>query len=317
MKFLVFGFSVTGENDGFVERASARSAEGTQDVLITKIAIGGLHAVYARHLAPDIIKTTKPDALVIEMATSSHRCQEESAALVADQRYSMEALFEICKNLDIPCGLLDLPRVGVTGDRDWLVETNAELARQFSIPHQIHALDQTILKDEVHPTDEGKDIYAEILLQLIGVIQQTKPDFKKLATARTFDAYAIKNLDVPNAQYGTFSRAGFTADVLLINEGETISIPLPRPSRVTGLLMQMGPKSGTLKVHMNGTDMEMLCYDQHSYFVRMGGKSLKPTVTETVIVTQDSAMPQRELLKGEKDYGHRIGGISYILYEKI
>jgi len=315
MRFLVFGFSVTAEKDGFVERCAAVYETTDPDLEITKLAIGGLQANHARHLARKAIEACKPDALIIEMATSAYRTSPRSTWLVEDQRHSMEALFEICQSLNIGCGLLDLPRIGVVGNTDWTIEINTELARKFSIPHRIVPLDTKLLTDEVHPTEKGKNVYAASLAGLIEEMRGSQPDFTGLIRTRSFEAYAANELNVMNSRYAQFERAGFKAEVLLIDAGDTVELMLPITVKVTGILMQMGPKSGTFRIRMNNTEQDIQCYDQHCYYTRMGGKSLAPEITNKIIVTQSTELPDIELLKGEKDTDSRVGGIAYVLYE--
>ena len=317
MKFLVFGFSVTAEKDGFVERCAAVYKDTDPHIEITKLAIGGLQANHARHLARKAIETRKPDALIIEMATSAYRASPKSAWLVEEQRNSMEALFDICRNMDLRCGLLDLPRADVTRAEDWTIEVNSVLARKFSIPHRIVPLDEGLLRDQVHPTEAGKDIYAAPLAGLIEEMRESKPNFSDLKPDRRFDACAVSDLDVDNARYVQFERAGFSADVLLIDADETRQLRLHDNVKVTGILIQMGPRSGALRVTMNGVEEDIQCYDPHCYYTRMGGKSLPPTITDMITVTQLNEIPSIDLLKGEKDISPRVGGIAYVLYEPV
>ena len=309
------GFSVTAEAGGYVERCASLCKKSYPNYDVTKVGLGGLEPDHARHLASGIVDTYKPDALIIEMATSAYRDQPESQQLVADHFGSMEALLAICKDRNMACGILDLPKTGIIGDRDWTVETNAELSRRCSIPHSVVPLNQELLRDKVHPTEEGKNFYATALYELVDAVFHAKPDFSDLAPVRSFDAYAMKNINITGADYGNFSRAGFDEKMLLISEGETVEIPLPEKVMVTGLIMRMGPKSGTFLIHRDGVEGVMNCYDRHCYYTRIGGKSLKPVVTDQVSVFQSSTLPLEELLKGDKDNGPRIGGITHILYE--
>ncbi|WP_146591383.1 SGNH/GDSL hydrolase family protein [Puniceibacterium confluentis] len=315
MKFLVFGFSVTAESDGYVERCAALCASAHPDHEVTKVAIGGLQPDHARHLVEDIVSKHKPDALIIEIATAVYRLRPENPAQIADHTAGMEALFEICRRRGMHCGILDLPLTGVQPDRDWMAATDAGLSARYRVPHRVVPLTEGTLRDNVHPNDAGKDMYAAALFDLIEEVAATPPDFSALKSRRQFGAYAISDVSVPGGVYRDFSRAGFREKMLSIPEGGTAEIQLPDRVSITGLIMLMGPTSGTFLIRMGEVGDRMHCYDRHCYYERVGGKPLKPTVSDRITIFQDSALPPEELLKGDKDHGPRAGGITHILYE--
>ena len=315
MKFLVFGFSVTAEANGYVERGAALRAVTHPQDEIGKVAIGGLQPDHARHLIRDIIAKHQPEALIIEVATAVYRLRPETPAQIADHIAGMEALFAICKERDMHCGIFDLPLTGVEDDKDWMTRTNAALSRTYNVPHRMLPLTEGTLRDTVHPNEEGKDLYAGVFAGLVDDVHGAVPDFSTLAPKRSFDAFAIKDLNVLDAVYRDFGRAGFEEKMLVINAGETVQIALPRPVKVTGLIMRMAPTSGTFVIQRGEAEDRMHCFDRHCYYERVNGKPLKPVITDHLSVFQDPAIPPEELLKGDKDEGPRLGGITHILYE--
>jgi hypothetical protein len=98
MKFLVFGFSVTAEANGYVERGAALRAVTHPQDEIGKVAIGGLQPDHARHLIRDIIAKHQPEALIIEVATAVYRLRPETPAQIADHIAGIEALLRFAKN---------------------------------------------------------------------------------------------------------------------------------------------------------------------------------------------------------------------------
>lgn len=311
----MFGFSVTAEANGYVERGAALRAMTHPEDEICKVAIGGLQPDHARHLIRDIIAKHQPGALIIEIATAVYRLRPETPVQIADHVAGMEALFEICRDRGMHCGILDLPLTGVEDDKDWMTRVNTTLSRTYNVPHRTLSLTEGTLRDTVHPNEEGKDLYAGVFAELVDAVHLAVPDFSTLAPMRSFDAFAIKDLNVPNAVYRDFGRAGFQEKMLVINASETVQIALPRPVKVTGLIMRMAPTSGTFIIQRGETVERMHCFDRHCYYERVNGKPLKPVVTDHLSVFQDPAIPPEELLKGDKDESSRLGGITHILYE--
>lgn len=315
MKFLVFGFSVTAETDGYVERCARICATERPAYDVTKVAIGGLQPDHARHLIENVIETTRPDAIIVEIATAVYRLRPRSAAQISDHTAGMEAVFSLCRERGMRCGILDFPLVGITDD-DWMAETDAQFSKMYRVPFRKIALDEALLRDNVHPNDQGKDSYAQVLLGLLDEIYRTKPDFSALRGTRNFGAYSVKDLDIPDGRFRQFSRAGFTTAMLEIPEGRKFRINLPEPVTVTGMIMLMGPKSGTFRLQIGETADKMHCYDRHCYYERVGGKPLTPRLVDTIAVQQGNEIPPEDLLKGDKDFGPRCGGITHILYER-
>lgn len=314
MKILVFGFSVTAEKDGFVERAVARCAIENREYEITKVGIGGMQPFYSRHLVENIVAERKPDALILEIATATYRLIKRTDAQIAEHVATMEAAFAVCQRHEIRCGILDLPQAGLKKD-DWLAATNSSLAEKYGIPIRDVTLAETLLRDNVHPTDEGRDYYADELLKLLDQVGTTKSDFDSLRAIKRFDAIPVLDLSPSDAVFHGFARTEFRTQVLSLPAEKSFRLPLPRKLNVTGLLVMMGPASGTLKITIDENNTLLNCYDRHCYYERISGRILPPTLADEIVITQQPDAPAEKLLKGEKYLGARVGGVSHILYE--
>ena len=133
MKFLVFGFSVTAETsgkNGYVERCAARCTTERPAFDVTRVGIGGLQPNHARHLIEGILDETKPDALILEIATAVYRQRPKTDEQIADHTATLEAAFEACRMRNMRCGILDLPLTGTSETEDWMVETDQAVARR-------------------------------------------------------------------------------------------------------------------------------------------------------------------------------------------
>lgn len=313
MKVLIFGFSVTAENNGYVERCAALCPEHE----ISKIAIGGMQPYHARHLISDIVRKHQPEVLIVEQSTAAYRLRPGDQRSIDDHTATMGQLFHFCKQFGMKTGILDLPLVGVDEDADWLLRCHEGLSQQYNVPQVVVPLDENLLRDTVHPNEEGKDQYAVALHKLLLNVVESKPDFSSLNATRGFEALAVDTLNVSGGEYSEFSRSGLTVNVLMIPEGETYTITLPGKLKVVGLVMTMGPKSGDFRLDYGTSQASMHCYDRHCYYERLNGKPLTAVETSEFTIFQDNVLPEDELVKGEKDLGPRRGGVAYILYETV
>ena len=214
------------------------------------------------------------------------------------------------------CGILDLPLTGTSETEDWMVETDQAVARAYNVPVHVVPLDESLLRDNVHPNDDGKDHYAQALLELLDQVAASEQDFSGLAPSRRFGAFAIRDIKTSAARFRPFSRADFSEQALEIPGGETVTVGLPKKVCASGLIMLMGPKTGKLQVRTGQKGSSVNCYDRHCYYERAGGWPLNPEVTDTLHITQTADVPDVELLKGEKDLGPRCGGVTHILFEE-
>lgn len=311
MKCLVFGFSVTGENDGLVERCDNLCSEHA----VFKLAIGGLQPDKSWHLIPSIVRRIRPDALVIEEATAVYRLRSENPDLSANHIAAMEYIFQVCNECGTRVGFLDLPLTGVESGTDWLLGLHAHLSRKYSVPHVFLPLDESLLRDIVHTNEEGKDRYAAALKTLINEIAADPPDFSTLVARRGFEAYSMEDVEISGGSFDEFSRTGLTVKLLELPEDLTLDVALPDTVAISGFIMTMGPTTGDLAFDFGDRQARLHCYDRHCYYQRLSGKSVPLVEAGAFSVRQDSTVPLDQLVKGEKNMGSRKGGLAYVLYQ--
>ncbi|MBA84784.1 hypothetical protein ACSSNL_18405 [Thalassobius sp. S69A] len=316
MKFLVFGFSVTGEVPGYVEKCAEICADSRPDYEVTKIGIGGLQPNHARHLVDAFLRSEKPDALIIEFSTAAYRTQNSNDYRIKEQQATLQSILRLCKENKVRLGVLDLPLTGVNPDDDWVADTNRAICKKHRVPRVELDLKPELLWDNVHPTDEGKEVYAKALLGLLDKVNKTKPLFRGLTKARKFSAYAIPEVDVKGGFMREFSRHGYVADMLAVPEGQNVTVTLPKEVKMTALIVGIGPKSSMMVFQIGKENQILQCFDQFCYYERVGGRSFTPVTTDKFVVAQSAKLPETELLKGVKDTGPRTGGITHILYEE-
>ncbi|MDG1373265.1 MAG: hypothetical protein P8Q48_24055 [Paracoccaceae bacterium] len=198
---------------------------------------------------------------------------------------------------------------------DWLLALHTGLSEKYGVPHIALPLDENLLRDIVHTNEEGKDAYAAALKQLIGEIASSETDFTELGIGRGFEAFSMEELEVPEGSFGEFSRTGLTVKLLELPEGKACKVVLPETVTISGFIMTMGPTTGDLVFDLGETQASLHCYDRHCYYLRLSGKPIAPTEVGEFTVRQGSALPQDELLKGEKNLAPRVGGLAYVLFK--
>lgn len=316
MKVLVFGFSVTGEVHGYVEKCVEMCKETRPEYEIQKIGIGGLQPDHARHLVDAFLREHKPDALIIEFSTAAYRTQSSSDYRIQEQHATLHSILRMCKEHSVRCGILDLPLTGVNPKDDWVADVNATVCKKHHIPHKSRDLQPELLWDNVHPNNDGKQAYATTLLELLDEVKSSRPVYRGLAKARKFSAYTVQDAAVEGGYFREFSRHGYVTQMLAIPEGEGVAVTLPKTVALTALIVGMGPKTGLMVFQLSTENQALQCYDPHCYYERVGGRSFKKTTVDKFVVRQSAMLPTTKLLKGTKDTGPRIGGITHILYEE-
>ena len=312
MRILVFGFSVTGEKEGFVEQTDRMFPEHE----IFKVAIGGLQPDHGWHLIPGIVRRHRPDALIIEEATAVYRKRPEDPNNTARHTEALEHVFRVCDEIGARVGFFDLPLTGVEDEADWLPRMHADLARKYSLPHVNLPLDTSLLRDLVHTNEEGKVVYANAFRSLVEEVADSTPDFTPLPARRGgLEAFALQDVEVSSDDFGEFERTGLTVKLLNLPQGREVHVTMPKPVRLLGFIMTFGPLTGDAVFRIGDTEHTLHSYDRHCYYLRLGGKPIRPVVAQEFTVCQSAEIPEDELVKGDKNTDPRVGGLAYILYD--
>lgn len=315
MKILVFGFSVTAEAAGYVERWSSENGSLYPELTISKVGLGGLQPFSVRHLLGGILDRNNPDVLIVEIATAATRGLPVLQERIEDHQDTVKAIFSECRCRGIKCGFLDLPLSGVNPKNDWMAKVHWQMCAQYNVPRSVVEYQEGTLRDNVHPNDAGKAIYAGAFGSLLSDVLEAKCSFDGLSGERQFGAFTVDMLEVDGGARREFSRAGLFVPAISIPAGETVTITLPEEVVVSGVLALMGPQTGFMEIELAGKSQSVCFYDPHCYYERVGGRRIDPAVTSKISFTQTEEVPTVELIKGEKNTSSRIGGLTHILYE--
>jgi hypothetical protein len=315
-KCLVYGFSVTGDTPGFVEAWQDRYAEEYPDLRLDKAGIGGLQPHHARHLVRDLLDRWRPNYLIIEISTAIYRLQTKTAAHQQSHQSTIENILALCSERGIKLGILDLPQTDVVPENEWMYPIHEALSQEYAIPRVSVDIRDDILKDNVHPNDAGKALYAEALDTLLKhVMASTVPPFEVDSDMTRFDSYSVADIEASSGVRQMFSRNGFTTEIIRLNQGESVHFKLPKAQKLCGMIVSMGPTTSYLDITLGKMSESVNCFDMHCYYFRVGGRSIMSHYTDTLTITQSSKLPDTSLLKGNMNTGPRLGGVTHFLFE--
>ena len=318
VKILVLGFSVTAEKDGYVELAKANLPAGA-DLQIEKVGFGGMQPYHGRYLFPGLIADHAPDVVVLDHSTPAFR--NFSVSREPYQNAYLSFLRE-CAERGIRLAVLDMPRTDVDYTQDWVTEYNVQICAQLGLPYKRIELTEGLLRDEVHPTDAGKIVYADALMDLIPRAAAVKLPEGMAQDVPRYGAVTVDRLAGASLSRRRIDRGGFVVDMVELPAGQSLEIDLGGAAKVCGLTSLMGPRTGALRLHFGGGALDQLSYDKFCYYERMGaalfgGQNASGAKTcSNLRVEQLPTLPDVELLKGTKDTSDRIGALGHILIER-
>lgn len=319
MNILVLGYSVTAEL-GFVE--IAQNSKFCEKFSIKKIGLGGFQPSSAIHVFQTELKIKRPDIVILEQSTPAFRIWEKDR--LAYKKY-VEAILRECFRIGAKFSFLELQRKDVDFEVDWVVSLHKELCDRFCVGQVLGAVNPSLLRDEVHPNEEGRKEYSNSFIDAIrkaSCVTATEACFLEVPE---YAAVPIKSflIGVENLVWETYTRGGFIAEMLRIKEGDSVDILLGKDSVFVGFIGMAGPRTGWFDVEFGEISNKIKMYDEYCYYSRASSKLIKndtfsdPGVLKKLKITQLSEVPLDPLLKGSKDSGPRVGGLSHLLVKII
>lgn len=313
-KILFFGFSVTAENGGYVEKFENLSRSVFS---VSKIGLGGIHPHHAKYLLSKHVLSSDADICVIEWSTSSFRQFLSKDQYIDAVLFSLIAIQAAGKT---PV-LLDLPRNDVDYESDWVSNLHDLISKTYSIPRlncQYIIDDNSIelddmLRDVVHTSEAGAEKYAELLFNYF---ESNSEQFRvtgnilDLGSSEYFyNSISIAELVRDDTKpKSAFQRSGYVAESVELNEFESIDIKLPRKYCIDGVSYVMGPRSGKFQMtYSHGVTNGIIAYDQFCYYDRLGATCFSSVSSDQVKIMQLDEIVDCNLLKGERDASSRSG----------
>lgn len=312
---LVVGFSVTDQHS-FVEFARKRCANAGRPLRIDKVGIGAWTPWQLRHVIGYLLDLYgKPDHLILEIATSQLRGQGRPRA------DHMDSLRAICAEATARgasrISFFDLPRRDVTEQGDWLWQMHRDFAAEHRMGHVAVPLQDGMLRDEVHPTEPGKQIYTDAFMRLLDTPEMPPAIRDRLRAAPApYDCIPAPDCAVGQPVTRPFGRGGFDQTVVGIPGGSIQRFDFGGPVQLVGYTMLLGPRTGALTAVSGGFSHRYKGYDPYCYYERLGITLFEPRTLSTLTIRQEPEVPDTALLKGDKDGGPRLGHIGAFLIRR-
>lgn len=322
MKFLFFGFSVTEDASGYAKRINTE-----HDVI--SVGIGGIQPNHAKYFVNSILKIHKPEIVALEIGTAPFR------KWTTPEKY-LESLIcllsSIIQNDAMPV-LVDFPRRDTYGVNDWVESIHKKVSKRLGFPHFsfFNAIDpqgieiNQILRDEVHTTTMGAEMYAKLLSTSIEKWAEIRKCYFDMDEAKSIlkstnhaSAFELGELiEGLNLETFKFARAGFSCSTSLLKPGHSIELRnLRHLGEFTGFSYILGPQSGYLSYALDRDSQvkSINCYDQFCYYKRFGVIELAPRACDDLRIEQLAEIPQIKLLKGSPNLGERMGELVHVLF---
>tara|TARA_R110002124_G_scaffold109596_12_gene262614 strand:+ start:493 stop:1470 length:978 start_codon:yes stop_codon:yes gene_type:complete len=317
MKVLVLGYSVTAEGPGFVEIARD-DIEAGSDIQLVKAGLGGVQPHHARYLFPEILRHHQPDAVVLDQSTPAYR-----TFLKSPHEYikTLHALLRDIQLSGLRFGFLDLPRTDVDFGDDWVVRLHAALAEECDVPHIVVSRAEGLLRDEVHPTEKGRQVYATALLSLLDRLAPLNCTADRFEAAPHYDALMVTRLVPEHMPRYLLSRGGYDEKMVLVGSNLTLTLPFERPCIVQGFSGLMWPRSGAFEISLGGRTFQHQMYNEFCYYPRMGAvlfggpNAIESYNSSWMSFRQLPEQPNTPLRKGTVNEMPRLGAVGSIFIE--
>jgi len=319
MKVLVLGYSVTAETPGFVEIADAMPE--TASYTLHKVGLGGFQPSSAIHVFNTEIQRWHPDIVILEQSTPAFRLYSPNRS---DYSLWLMSLLRSCAEINAKFGFLELPRRDLDFQNDWVIDLHKDYCERYGLGQIIGPKDRGLLRDEVHPNENGRQYFAESLIAAIKGSGAIRIDNSEFIGVPEYMALQInKMIGSEKFSVETYNRSGFDSDMIFLKPKETLSISFDQPICINGYIGMSGPKSGNMWVTLNDECKKIAMHDKYSYYNRPSAhilyshSNVNKYQCMKIDFEQSPELPDVELLKGEKDTSIRSGAVSHLLVTKV
>ncbi|CAM2880907.1 hypothetical protein [Methylobacterium mesophilicum] len=321
LRVLCLGYSVT-ELAGYVERANALAAAEGRPVTFLRSGWGGHSLPSIACLIDEILDACPCDHVLLELFTGNVRYFDG-----ATMRAYLDDILAATARRGLPVAFLNLHQGGV----DYAAEPVAALLAEYRALYGIVCLDIAapvaaagagdityLLKDGTHVAPAGAELYGTLVYAFMRAPPPGRAYVDRFrGLPARFESLPLRTL--PGLECGfELRRNGIPLHFLEIPEGARVEIPLGRPRRVIGLLVTYGPQAGTLTIRdpARGRTRAITAYDEFSYYMRSVYRTALFPAARSLTITQDSALPDIALRKGEPDRGPRLGRVSHVFFRR-
>lgn len=304
MRALVIGYSVTLQQDGYLDLLRAK-LKGIWE--IDCFAIGGANWHSTMYLLASINIDTY-DQIVFEIATCSRWLGEDE---VRYRNILKDILKQVRERSSARIGFLNFSRFDVDYDNDSMMRVIRSVCEEYDYKYQnvlsFEGDIKNFLYDGIHTKNSAAKIYAESALKLIQNNNGFSVKIGDSSSSFGPGYIPIEDLYCEVKSLNEFSKGGISRRYLPIYEGEVRSFELDRSLYICGFFLKIGPQVGKLIFSMKSeTVFEKLVYDERSYYERFFYTFMKPLFIENGTKFQISCERVKDrpkLLKGENYCG--------------
>ena len=310
VKVLIVGFSVTAETPGYVGAAAIDLGDAFD---IHKVGIGGIHPHDLKHLFASIVDEYQPDLIVLELSTAGFRQLNLGEV---DHEETINIIFGVCGKLRIKVAFLDLPRNDVDYENDWLYTMHKRICQKHGLAIVRIENSNRLLRDFVHPSEEGIKVYSDALQALLVDCSKRTPLIFDTENSLQYDALLVANLVRSQVKVRSFQRSGYNVKCVEILSENLVHFDFEEPVLVCGITFLAGPFSGFIRLNAGDYEKVLNCYDQYCYYERFVIKRFDPFTCSSISLEQLPEIPQIKLLKGDANLHERKGYVVHILTVK-
>ncbi len=303
MRVLVLGFSVTEDNNGYVEKINSK-----EDLEITKIGLGGIQPHHLAFIVSDILKNASAEIVVFELATAGFRSLlPQSLYLLAFTIILKNALFNNIKPV-----VFDIPRSDIVADTDWVFKLNRSICKKYNIQYiaahtSFEDVVDSYLRDGIHTNEKGAQKLADIFEKNITIsncahFNPKLEDFP--ASIRDCDLY-IEHVFSNSDMDVEFTRSGYKNKFVTVANSLVVNTSIKNRTYCYGVLYLMGPETGKFQLDFGNVSRSVVALDAHCYYRRLG-VTYFPNVEigEKIVISNAQQRPEIMLLKGELSAGN-------------
>ena len=305
MKVLVLGFSVTADNDGFVERFISTNFENLK---VSKIALGGVQPHHLAFLVRDLLSNKSFDLVILDISTAGFRSfLKKSIYLLSLINILKEVMLIGAKPI-----IFDIPRADIDPYKDWVFSTNEKICKLFNIQY-IRAIDymegplNNYFRDGIHTNSTGANLLAEVLLNNINssMCDEFSPTYDSLPEVVKSIQLDIYSPDDTSFNKVEFSRAGYIKSFLQLKESEILQVSVSEQLYCNGVFYLMGPETGKFRLDFGEDEKTITALDSHCYYRRLGVSFFEGiSIRNKITLINDPIRPNVELIKGTLQTGN-------------
>lgn len=270
MKILIIGYSVTIQQDGYIELLRKQLGKKYR---VDIHALGGANWNATMYMLPRI-SIENYDLILLEIAT----CSRWLGTTDTDRykKIASNLVTRIQSRTTAPIAFLNFTREDIKIESDPILKAINEVSTELEVlqasklvfPDDI----RKFLYDGIHTKHAGAYLYASVAESLINSRLPHRSHIKPLQK-NFFDPQYLKAIELttPNdgIRIGKFEKGGIDEENIIIAENETIKLSFPFSCYLIGIFLKIGPETGEINCQFSdATTFSKLIYDERSYYER-------------------------------------------------